>query len=253
MKVSFKCITYGRTQLLEEAIYSFLSLYKNDSELVIVNDYPEQKLVFDHPKILIYNLDETFKTIGEKENFAIEKCTGDVIGVFDDDDICMPWHLNNIKEFWKEDSNILHWQKGVFYNQPEITAITGVGNSGIVYSKKAWETIGKSPIMNAGGDMELVKAIHKLDPSKVVNAAPSKPSWFYRWSLPASKENGGGSYHQSGQGYDQPGKIDIVQRNAAHVELQRMKGLIPTGNVELKPHWNHDYIEMLETYIRKNK
>lgn len=253
--VSFKCITYGRTQLLEEAIYSFLQLYNNDSELVIVNDYPLQKLIYNHPQITIYNLDTTFETIGDKENFTIERCKGDIIGVFDDDDICLPWHLDNIKQFWKEDTNLLHWQKGVFYNEPEISNITGLGNSGIVYSKKAWEMIGKSPIMNAGGDMELVKKLHALGEDKVVNAAPEdkRVSWFYRWSLPASKQNGGGSYHQSGQGYDVEGKMNIIQRNAMHVEQQRMRGLIPTGDIHLKPHWNHDYIEMLETYVRNRK
>jgi glycosyltransferase involved in cell wall biosynthesis len=255
MKVSFKTITYGRTQLLEEAIFSFLNLYNNDSELVIVNDYPEQTLVYDHPQIKIFNLKETFQTIGEKENFAIEQCSGDIIGVFDDDDICMPWHLDNIKEWWKEDTNLLHWNRAVFYNEPEISAITGVGNSGIVYSKKVWEKIGKSPIMNAGGDTILVNSIHALGSQYIVNAAPSneKVSWFYRWSLPASKENGGGSYHQSGQGFDVPNNPNVILRNAAHVEMQRIKGLIPTGIINLKPHWNHDYIEMLKTYNLKNK
>ena len=47
--------------------------------------------------------------------------------------------LQNIAKHWQPDTNIIHWETGVFYNEPSITAITGVGNSGIVYSKDAWE------------------------------------------------------------------------------------------------------------------
>ena len=87
--ISCKCITYGRVDTLEEALYSFLIQdYPSDRcELVIVNDYPEQKLVYDHPQVIIYNLDETFPLIGEKENYAIERCSGDLIAVWDDDDV----------------------------------------------------------------------------------------------------------------------------------------------------------------------
>jgi hypothetical protein len=73
--ISFKCITYGRVDLLEESLYSFLiQEYDGGSEMVIVNDYPEQILHFDHPKVKILNPDKTFETIGERENFAIENC-----------------------------------------------------------------------------------------------------------------------------------------------------------------------------------
>ena len=75
INISCKCITYGRVDTLEEALYSFLiQEYQGDSELVIVNDYPLQKLHFDHPRVKIFNLDTTFETIGDKENFAIENC-----------------------------------------------------------------------------------------------------------------------------------------------------------------------------------
>jgi len=44
--ISCKCITYGRVSTLEEAIHSFLiqDYPKDRCELIIVNDYPKQKL-----------------------------------------------------------------------------------------------------------------------------------------------------------------------------------------------------------------
>src|SRR5690606_40036091 len=51
--------------------------------------------------------------------------------------------------------------------------------SGIVYSKQAWKDIGRSPQMNAGGDMTLVQLLHKL-PGDTIMAHPpdSEVSWF---------------------------------------------------------------------------
>lgn len=244
--ISCKMITYGRVEFLEESLHSFLIQdYPGEKELVIVNDYPLQKLVFDHPQVKIYNLDETFKTIGEKENYAIERCSGELIAVWDDDDVALSNHLSNIAKFWEPDSNILHWENGVFYNEPNITNIMGLGNSGIVYSKKAWEAIGRSPIQNAGGDMTLVVALHNLGRDKVVLASPPNEecSWFYMW--------GGRGYHQSGQGTDVEGRPNIIQRHSEYIEDLRKKNLIPTGDIQLNPHWNKDYAQMLKDYISK--
>lgn len=241
--ISAKCITHGRVSTLVEALFSFLQQdYPSDKcELIIVNDYPLQKLVFDHPQVKIFNLDETFPLIGEKENYAIERCQGDIIAVWDDDDIAMPNHLCNIAAHFVEGSNLMHWGKGVFYNDKKITAITSIGNSGIVYSKRAWEAIGKSPLMNAGGDMVLVYALIALDPTKVVYAYPEEPSWFYYWAHR--------SFHQSGLGEDTPDRLSIVVRNSAHIELERRKGNIPTGEIVLIPSWAIDYQQQLKNFI----
>lgn len=251
--ISCKCITYGRTHLLQEALYSFLQQDgMEESELIIVNDYPLQTLIFDHPNVKIFNLKETFKTIGDKENFAIEQCSGDIIAVWDDDDIALPNHLSNIKKFWKEDTNILHWAKGVYYNYPNITDIPFIGNSGMVYSRKAWEAVGRSPIMNAGGDTVFKDDIHALGADKIVFAYPplNEVSWFYRWSLPQIDGNPA-IFHQSGLGEDVPHKPNIIQRHSAYIEQQRIKGLIPTGEIILQPHWNQSYDVLLKDYVNR--
>ena len=250
--ISAKCITYGRVGVLEEAVSSFLQQdYPQDMcELVIVNDYPlqELKLPFDVPNIKIYNLDKTFKTIGEKENYAIERCKGDIIAVWDDDDVALPNHLSNINKYWKENSNLLHWGKGVYYNEPNITAITSLGNSGIVYSKRAWEEIGRSPLENAGGDMTLVNKLHELGRDNIIIASPDDVdvSWYYRWALPSDQ-----IYHQSGLGNDVEGKPNVIQRHSAHIERLRQEGKIPTGVVTLYPQWKQDYKQLLINYLKE--
>jgi glycosyltransferase involved in cell wall biosynthesis len=245
--ISCKCITYGRTNILVEALHSFLIQdYPEDKcELVIVNDCPFQTLVFDHPQIKIYNLKETFPLIGEKENYAIERCRGELIAVWDDDDIALSNHLSNIAHYWEDNVNIIHWANGVYYNEPNISALTSLGNSGIVYSKEAWYKIGKSPLMNAGGDTVLVEALHHL-PGATIQAHPEDKdiSWFYMW--------GGRGYHQSGLGTDVPGRENIIKRHTYFIEGLRQLGKVPEGEIILKPKWNHDYAVMLKAYIDGN-
>lgn len=248
-KISCKCVTYGRVDTLEEALHSFLLQdYPSDScELVIVNDYPLQKLIYNHPQVKIINLDETFDVIGKKENFAMSHCQYDVIVQWDDDDVALPNHLQNIAKYFKEDSNLLHWQNAVFYNEPNITNLMPVGNSGIVFSRNAWNAVGKHPEENAGYDMTFVIKLHNLGRDKVVLADPPNEeiSWFYMW--------GGRGYHQSGMGTDVPGRPSIIQRHTLHIENLRIRGLIPTGDVHLNPHWNKDYIQMLKDYNGNTK
>ena len=161
--ISCKCITYGRVDLLEESIESFIKQeYPGKKELIIVNDYPLQKLVYNHPDVKIYNLDSTFSTIGEKENFAVSKCSAEIIAVWDDDDVALPNHLTNIAKFFTPESDLLHWERGVLFNEPKISAITGLGNSGIVYSKRIWQRLGGHPLENAGYDMSFDVSIKNL-------------------------------------------------------------------------------------------
>ena len=129
--ISCKCITYGRVSTLEESIESFLKQdYPADKrELIIVNDYPLQTLIFEHPQVKVVNLVKTFETIGEKENYATELCQGDIICQWDDDDVALPNHLKNVAKHFTDDANILHWKTGVFYNEPKITYISKEGSS----------------------------------------------------------------------------------------------------------------------------
>ena len=92
--VSCICLTYGRPHVLEEAIYSFLRQdYGGRKELIILNDYVEQTLRFDHPEVRVINLPVRFRTVGEKRNAAIALAKHDLLFVWDDDDIYLSHRL----------------------------------------------------------------------------------------------------------------------------------------------------------------
>jgi glycosyltransferase involved in cell wall biosynthesis len=97
-KISAICPTFNRISkrkhLLEEAIESFLRQDYPNKELILVNDAPGQVLVCDKPGVRIFNLSERFKTLGEKYNWAINACDGELICSFEDDDISLPHRLS---------------------------------------------------------------------------------------------------------------------------------------------------------------
>ena len=243
--ISCKCITYGRVVTLEESIESFLKQdYPSDRcELVIVNDYPLQTLIYDHPQIKIVNLSETFATIGEKENYATELCQGDVICQWDDDDVALPNHLNNVAKYMTDGVNIIHWETGVLCHITGIEQVGWIGNSGIVFRKSAWKAIGGHPLENAGYDMTFIESINRYGGRLFVTLPKEEAAWFYMW--------GGRGYHMSGEGTDHPGKLNAIQRHSAHIERERYMGKIPTGDVRLNPHWNKDYAQLLRDFNKK--
>jgi hypothetical protein len=240
--ITFKCTTYGRVHLLEETLMSFLQQeYDGEYEMLIVNDCPFQHLVFEHPKVRIINLKETFKHIGEKEDYAIAQCKYGTIAVTDDDDVYMPNHLQNINKYFPS-HELLDWNNSAFMNGGHVTAIRNIGNSGIVFSKKGWKMAGGYPHGDAGADMDFVRNIEKAG-GKVARVMPpdNEVSAFYRW--------GENNYNLSGMGRDTDDRENIVARHSAHVQKLREQGKVPEGIIKLNPHWKKDYSQMLKDFI----
>jgi Glycosyl transferase family 2 len=89
--VSCICLTYGRPELLEEAIHSFLlQEYPGDKELIVLSDFDRQQLMFEHPEVHVLNLTRRFRTVGEKANAAVALAAHDLLFVWDDDDVYLP-------------------------------------------------------------------------------------------------------------------------------------------------------------------
>jgi hypothetical protein len=90
--------------------------------------------------------------------------------------------------------------------------------------------------------MTFIERLHKYGGRLFAEPPKAEASWFYMW--------GGRSYHMSGQGHDKPGQPNAIQRHSLHVENLRQQGKIPTGDVQLKPYWKHDYVQMLDTFVK---
>lgn len=86
--------TYGRSKYVPEAIWCFLEQDYPKKELIVLNDCTQQVYEGELPDVRFVNVPSRFATLGEKRNAAIELAQGDVILVWDDDDLYLPWRLS---------------------------------------------------------------------------------------------------------------------------------------------------------------
>lgn len=116
-KVSFVCTTYRRFTCVERIITQFHAQTYSNIELIIFNTDVEYPLVkgFDSNSITVINNNTNYQTgrpytnRGEICRDAVTHATGDYFMLADDDDIYLPWHIQQAidkieevrKDAWK--------------------------------------------------------------------------------------------------------------------------------------------------------
>ncbi|HEY7034157.1 MAG TPA: glycosyltransferase family A protein [Thermomicrobiales bacterium] len=231
--VSCICMTYNRPpdkqELVEEAIESFLRQTYANKELIVLNDCPGQELVCDAPGVRVVNVPARYPTLGAKQNAAIRFSQGELIALWDDDDISLPWRLSlsverlgdadyfNPRAYWFLDGNGLHSDHAVGYAH----------NAGL-FTRAAFEAIGGYPSISVGYDASMDSLLpawtaNVVDPLNGA-AALTKDEWFYvyRWGVSGA--------HISGRG----------EGEAFYQELGTRP--VQPGSYRLNPHWRRDYV-----------
>lgn len=225
--VSILTLTYQRHHLLEEAIYSYLlqyESYKHHSEMVVINDSPDVKYIFDHPNVKIINLKERFSSIGKKLEWGFTQCKYDWVYRLDDDDLLSPWALELQKNYHTQspDSDIYRCRYHYFYLNNKYQGLAGSVNNGNSY-KKNW-----------------VKKINIIDKSigednwltfnnnaNLYTGDTSRYSMIYRWGM--------GVYHISGMG------------DKSNEEIYRITDINnkESGVINLNPNFKENYWSQL--------
>jgi hypothetical protein len=116
-KLSFVCTTYRRFTCVERVVGQYHAQTYSNKELIIFNTDVEHpyELGFDDPSIIIVNNDtdyisnEPYLNRGQICRDAVTHATGDYFMLADDDDIYLPWHMqqavdgieSNGKDAWK--------------------------------------------------------------------------------------------------------------------------------------------------------
>jgi glycosyltransferase involved in cell wall biosynthesis len=189
MKFSCICPTYNRFPkrhyLLEESLYSFLQQTCEDSELIIINDCPQQKLIFDHPRVLIVNLPRRCRTLGEKYNLAVAISSGDFIVPWEDDDVMRPMRLVMAEEALAKSGG--HYYKAFgqwFLNSKGLTrGANFVGHNSSVYSRKAFVKAGSYPATSHGADTTMDRKLKELGFITTGEMNPTDWQYIYRWGV----------------------------------------------------------------------
>ncbi len=240
--VSCICPTYGRVALLEEAIESFLRQdYPGPKELIVLNDYPDQTLSFDHPEVRIVNLPRRLHSVGEKYQAAVALCSHDLVFVWNDDDIYLPHRLSLSVALFSQARGFFKASQAWFWNRGQLAPPqTNRFHGGCCFSRALFAETQGYPHTDAGFDAKFEAACEQLRPgiAKGQPLAPADLFYIYRWA-------GTGSYHLSAFGQkSQPGAAI-----AAYVRERAERGEIARGPVALKPHWSSDYAALVNDYL----
>lgn len=230
MKVSCICITFQRpptyTYLLEEAIQSFLQQNWNDKELIIINDCPEQKLVFEHPEVKIINLPLRCRTYGEKMAMGVALAQGDYLAPWDDDDISLPMRLTIAMDTLRALGSQYYKAHGQWLlNKHGLSNMESfVGHNSSVFSRKAYAKVGGYPIMSSGADLEIDRAFRLNEPPATNELDRTRWQYIYRWGI--------SDIHMSSL-HDK----DNVEKGWDHIG----KKVAEPGEFKLEPKWLYNY------------
>lgn len=233
-KVSCICPTFARTHLLSEAVESFiLQDYAGEAELVILNDFYKQSIVFDHPNITVINSSNRYKTLGEKRHAAYSQAKGEILITWGDDDIHLPHRISRlVTHLADEDMGFEGWyyalmHDGLFFEKRSTAGAMAVRTS-------AYHKWGGIPSLNVGEDVAFNAVAQRANPSKSIRSCREAPAFLYRWHGTRRK-------HISGTSSEDPYQYMLEQ-----AEMLIATGDEPTGVIELQPHWVEDYVEKVK-------
>lgn len=222
--ISVLTLTYKRHHLLEEAIESFLRQPVVESEIVVINDNPDVKYIFDHPRVRIINLDERFSSISAKLEWGYKQCKYDFIYRLDDDDLLAPWALENVIIDVTEhpDHDVYRGRNMYFFINNKFNSINSNVNNGNVYKKSYLDRI-KFPTTSTGEDANIT-----FYHNGSIYESSLKPTMIYRWGM--------NTLHVSGMGNK---SNEVILAEADRV-LDDTK-----GTIHLKPKFIEDYYSQL--------
>ena len=240
------CPTFARPrQVVEEAVHSFLNQdYAGEKELLILNDFHLQKLVFEHPQVTVVNVPSRFHSLGEKRNAAAALCRHDLLAVWDDDDIYLPHRLSFSVSMYEERKRFFKPSRALILDDGAIRGPkTALFHGGSLWHRSLFDEAGGYAHMGSGQDRDIESRFEKIiGAGKDYHAIVAREIFYlYRWS-------GTQSYHLSSFGRDGGGKPgnDKVGEYALR-ELE--KGRIESGETVLQPHWRADYSQMVKDYV----
>ena len=247
-KVSFICTTYGRFNCVRRIVAQYHAQTHKNKELIIFNtdvDHP-YVLGIDDPTIVVVNNNIDFVTNkpytnrGDICRDAIVYATGDYFMLADDDDIYLPWHMEqavngiilNNKDAWKP-------EKSFYANINHLEISKNVMEASVIVKMDRIREIG---FRNDITGYEGLSWYMKLVAEGQLNEQDTYyvPSYCFNWSDP--QEIGG--HKQSGH-IDDVNNFDNHKLNCTDYATEP---LTPISNSDLE----HEYSKYYDFFI-KNK
>lgn len=242
--VSALCLTYGRPNLLEEAIYSFLQQdYAGVKELIVLNDLEDQLLSFEHPEVRVINIPKRFRSLGEKRNASVALASHDILFPWDDDDIIMPNRLSFSIKHLSAEPGYFNADSFFMRGTEVITNPISQAHASCCFTRAFFQRIGGYQSLGKGEDTEFENAAEKIvGQDRYYKQKPADTFYLYRWW-------GTDSYHASGKAHPERDAASVNARVGEYVRKQITSGEIPSGNILLQPKWRNDYQALMNEYV----
>lgn len=222
------CPTYRRPNLLANAIACFTrQTLVNQAELLILDDAgqiaPQKGFCSSHWQIM--SVARRFGSLPGKYDALAEMARGEILVVWEDDDIFLPWHLEAIAQamaggaWWAHPRVVGSLYTGTFQHEPA----AGRFHSALALRRDAWEAIGGWPrTRRLDFDQELLGRLMRAYGPPADSCDPARgPSYVFRWGST-------GAYH--GQAFG----VETWWDDVADLPLDRhaVENLLPRFDVE---------------------
>ena len=245
-KISAICPTFGRVEHLKHAIECFLrQQYDGERELIVLNTFNRQKFIGKFPNVLIINLDNRPKSLGEARNMAVQLATGEIVVTFDDDDLYAANHLTNFGSQFTDPKVQWVWLSRQFYAENgRILKIDSGQMPCFAFRKSLWEQAGKYQALTVGEDRNFIGRVTSSAHGVKVDVKESEISFIYCW--------GNGAYHTSGLGDDRAG-IQPAHTRIERDLLQRVRNnKEPVGQIIINPQLKMTPEAMIERFFTRS-
>ena len=223
-------LSYGRPQLSVEAVECFLRQTYTNKKLIIVNTHPSP-VYFEnkYDNIEVYNI-KPLDHLSDVYRFGMDLIKSDYFCVWDDDDLFMPWHVENRVDYILKHSeyNAVGHKFGVMTVD---NVIKNMGGNMFV-SQYLYKNNGFRPDKNKCC-WDVSWSNHQW--KKGYLDFPNKPSYIYRW--------GTGESHISGLGGDEEAQHRGYINNIT--DKHKIKFEFPWV-----PSWKIDYCKLIDDFIQ---
>lgn len=235
--ISCYCSTYGRPKrLLENSIQCFLEQdYSGPKELVILNDFNKQELVFEHPEVKVINHPERITPLGKKFNHNIELCKYDILATWEDDDVFLK---NRLSYSYDHMINGIFHTHNAFYekNEKEIIVSRNIFHSTHMFERSVFETVKYDETEDSCSlDISLMSRFKTRLGEYTQDTSIDNIFYIYVWS-------GSQSYHGSGHGASNK---NISQMAADIVDQEIKNQNVLTGKIFLEPKLRYNFYDFL--------
>lgn len=244
VKITCLMPTYNRLQrrpdgtidavLIEESIEAFLRQSYQNTELLILNDTPGQRLSLSkdprYENIRIYNFSERFETLGHKYRYGIEVADGQYFTPWDDDDVSLPNRLATSRQYLQgADTLQVH---GFYYLEPNraITFNNRDGYMADLYEIELARRVGYS--LTSYGSDAVSRCRFSAESTIVRHLVPTADWHFYLYRWATTRRLHLSSMTDGEGGYARIGSLPIE-----------------AVDYELQPHWEEDYVALVRKYF----